>query len=42
MLDSIINKAAVTAIQLGISEEEAVEFFKKQYREYDSENRRQK
>ena len=37
MLDSIINKAAVTAIQLGLSEQEAVEFFKKQYRQYDSE-----
>ncbi|MGB8226007.1 MAG: GntR family transcriptional regulator [Sedimentisphaerales bacterium] len=38
LLDNIINKAAVTAIQLGVSEEESVEFFKKQYREYDSEN----
>jgi GntR family transcriptional regulator len=37
LLDNIINKAAVTAIQLGLSEEQAVEFFKKQYREYDSE-----
>jgi len=38
LLDSIINKAAVTAIQLGFSEQEAVELFKKQYRQYDSEN----
>ncbi|MFA5292446.1 MAG: GntR family transcriptional regulator [Phycisphaerae bacterium] len=40
LLDSIVNKAAVTAIQLGMSEDEALEFFKKCYREYDSENRR--
>jgi len=37
LLDNIVNKAAITAIQLGVSEEEAVEFFRKQYRQYDSE-----
>jgi GntR family transcriptional regulator len=40
MLENIMDKAAVTAIQLGLSEKEAMEFFRKQYREYDSENRR--
>ena len=42
LLDTVVNKAAITAIQLGISENEAIEFFKKQYKEYDSKNRRQK
>ena len=41
LLDSVVNKAAITAIQLGVSEDEAIEFFKKQYKEYDSKNRRQ-
>ncbi|MDD5697649.1 MAG: GntR family transcriptional regulator [Victivallaceae bacterium] len=40
LLDTVLNRAAVTAIQLGIPEDEAVEIFKKQYREYDSQNRR--
>ena len=42
LLNSIVNKAAITAIQLGISEAEAIEFFKKHYKEYNSKNRRQK
>jgi len=42
LLNSIINKAAVTAIQLGVPETEAVESLKKHYKEYNSKNRRQK
>jgi GntR family transcriptional regulator len=42
LLDTVVNKAAITAIQLGVSEDEAIDFFKKQYKEYDSKNRRQK
>jgi GntR family transcriptional regulator len=42
LLDSVLDKAAITAIQLGVSEEDAIEFFKKHYRQYDSKNRRQK
>jgi GntR family transcriptional regulator len=42
LLNNIVNKAAITAIQLGISEDEAIEFFKKHYKEYNSKNRRQK
>ena len=42
LLNSIINKAAITAIQLGLPENEAVESFKKHYKEYNSKNRRQK
>ena len=42
LLDSVLDKAAITAIQLGVSEEQAIEFFKKHYKEYDSKNRRQK
>jgi GntR family transcriptional regulator len=38
MLESIMNKAAVTAIQLGLSEEQAVEYFKKQFRQFNSAN----
>ena len=34
LLKSIVNKAAITAIQLGVSEEEAMETFKKHYKEY--------
>ena len=36
LLDNVFNKAAITAIQLGLSEDQAIEFFKKQYKEYDS------
>jgi len=42
LLTDIVNKAAITAIQLGVSEEEAVEFLKKHYREYNFKSRRQK
>lgn len=42
LLDSVLNKAAITAIQLGVSEEEAIESFKNQYQEFHSKNRRQK
>jgi GntR family transcriptional regulator len=42
LLNSIVNKAAITAIQLGVSEGEAVESLKKHYKEYNSKNRRQK
>ncbi len=42
LLKSIVNKAAITAIQLGVSEEEAMETFRKHYNEYNSKNRRQK
>jgi len=42
LLNNIVNKAAITAIQLGVSEEEAVEFLKKHYREYNLKSRRQK
>jgi GntR family transcriptional regulator len=42
LLNGIINKAAITAIQLGVSEDEAVESLKKHYKEYNSKNRRQK
>ncbi len=41
LLNTIIDKAAVTAVQLGTSEGEAVKFFKKYYRKYNSKNRRQ-
>ncbi len=42
LLNSIVNKAAITAIQLGVSEEEAIDSLKKHYKEYNSKNRRQK
>lgn len=42
LLHNIVNKTAITAIQLGVSESEAIEFFKKHYREYNLKNRRQK
>jgi len=42
LLNSIVNKAAITAIQLGVSEDEAIESLKKHYKEYISKNRRQK
>jgi len=37
LFDDIISKAAVTAIQLGLSQAEAIEFFKKHYNEYKTE-----
>ena len=42
LLNNVVNKAAITAIQLGVSEGEAIESLKKHYREYNSKNRRQK
>ena len=42
LLDSVVNKAVVTAIQLGVSSDEAIEIFKKHYEQYESKNRRQK
>ena len=42
LLDDIVNKAAITAIQLGVSQGQAIEFFKKYYKEYNSKNRSQK
>ena len=42
LLNSIVNKAAITAIQLGVSEEAAIESLKRHYKEYNSKNRRQK
>ncbi len=41
LLNTIIDKAAITAVQFGTSEDEAVKFFKKYYRKYNSKNRRQ-
>lgn len=41
LLNTIIDKAAITAVQLGTSEGEAVKSFKKYYRKYNSKNRRQ-
>ena len=40
MLEGVLNKAAVTAVQLGVSEEEVVEEMVKIYREYDLRKRR--
>ena len=42
LLNRIVNKTAITAIQLGVSEDEAIESLKKHYKEYNSKNRRQK
>jgi GntR family transcriptional regulator len=42
LIDSVIDKAAIMAIQLGVSEAEAVESFKKCYRTYRSKSGRQK
>jgi len=42
LLNNVINKAAITAIQLGVLEDEVIESLKKHYKEYDSKNRRQK
>jgi hypothetical protein len=38
----VIDKAAITAVQLGLSEGEAMRLFKKRYREYSSRSGRQK
>ena len=42
LLNSIVDKAAITAIQLGVSEDEAIESLRRHYKEYNSKNRRQK
>jgi GntR family transcriptional regulator len=42
LLDDVISKAAVMAIQLGLSEEEAIEFLRNHYRECKSRSRRGK
>ena len=42
LLNSIVNKAAVTAIQLGVSEKELVKSLKNHYKQYNSKSRRQK
>ena len=42
LLNNVISKAAITAIQLGVLENEAIESLKKYYRQYNSKNRRQK
>ena len=42
LLNDITVKAAITAIQLGVSQDEAVESLKKHYKEYNLKNRRQK
>ena len=39
MLKSIVKKAAITAVQLGVSEQEAKEVLLKQYRQYDKKRR---
>ncbi|MCK5175597.1 MAG: GntR family transcriptional regulator [Planctomycetes bacterium] len=40
LLKDAVNKAVVMAIQLGVSQEEAAEFFARQYEEYKSKSRR--
>ena len=40
LLNNIVNKAAVTAVQLGLSEDEVVSVIKKHYRQYQSKGRR--
>ncbi len=42
LLDGVIDKAAITAIQLGVSEKEALDLLKKYYKTYSSNNGRQK
>ncbi|AQT67509.1 HTH-type transcriptional repressor YtrA [Anaerohalosphaera lusitana] len=42
LLDGVMDKAAVTAIQLGVSKEDAWDIFEKHYREYDGKSRRKK
>ncbi len=42
LLDEIVSKAAITAIQLGVSQNQAIEFFKKYYEQYNSKKRRKK
>lgn len=42
LLDGVIDKAAITAIQLGVSEKEALDLLKKYYNAYSSNTGRQK
>jgi GntR family transcriptional regulator len=42
LLSQTMDKAAVTAIQLGLSEDEAVEFLRKHYSEYSLKGERQR
>ena len=39
MLDGIVKKAAITAVQLGVSEQEVKEVLLKLYRKYDKKRR---
>ncbi len=39
MLEGIVKKAAITAVQLGVSEQEAKEVLLKLYRQYDKKRR---
>ncbi len=41
LLNSIVNKAAVTAIQLGVSQKQVVDSLKTHYKQYNSKSRRQ-
>ena len=38
LADGVIDKAAITAVQLGLSEAEAVKLLKKRFREYSSKS----
>ncbi len=40
MLEGIVKKAAITAVQLGVSEQEVKEVLLKLYRQYESKKRR--
>jgi GntR family transcriptional regulator len=40
LLNNILNKAAITAVQMEISEDEAIEIFKTRYKEYYPKSRR--
>lgn len=40
LLNNILNRAAITAVQMEISEDEAIEIFKTRYKEYNSKSRR--
>ena len=42
LLDNAVNKAAITAIQLGVSQDAALELFGKHYRQFARKTRRQK
>ena len=42
LAEGVIDKAAITAVQLGLSESDVVKLFKKRYREYNSKSGRRK